>query len=224
MFTYTDNEQLKKELKKCIIDNGYTAKQICDSLEMLPQTYQTLINKKNFSFADMKRILDAMGVELRIDFVPIQNNKQRVKESIIVVKGKKKKQEQISKKYNRLVRDTSKVKGSIINSKSSIYTNTTKSNRKKTNKRKLSPYDENYIQIPFKVSIHEADTRYIGISRNVGTPMHGEWLVRTDDRRHKTWCIYWDKIERGCQVKSKCIGSSKCDDYRMDKRKRKDRK
>ena len=58
MFIYSDNEQLKKELKKCIIDNGYTAKQICDSLDMLPQTYQTLINKKNFSFADMKRILD----------------------------------------------------------------------------------------------------------------------------------------------------------------------
>ena len=35
MFTYTDNEQLKKELKKCIIDNGYTAKMICDKLGML---------------------------------------------------------------------------------------------------------------------------------------------------------------------------------------------
>ena len=58
---------LKKELKKCIIDNGYTAKQICDKLEMLPQTYQTLINKKNFSFADMKRILDCMNIELHID-------------------------------------------------------------------------------------------------------------------------------------------------------------
>ena len=73
MFIYTDNEQLKKELKKCIIDNGYTAKQICDNLEMLPQTYQTLINKKNFSFADMKRILDCMNVELRIEFVPVGN-------------------------------------------------------------------------------------------------------------------------------------------------------
>ena len=72
MFTYTDNNQLKKELKKCIIDNGYTAKQICDSLDMLPQTYQTLINKKNFSFADMKRILDCMGVELVIDFKPTE--------------------------------------------------------------------------------------------------------------------------------------------------------
>lgn len=72
MFTYTDNEQLKKELKKCIIDNGFTAKKICDELEMLPQTYQTLINKKNFSFADMKRILDCMNVEFHVEFVPVE--------------------------------------------------------------------------------------------------------------------------------------------------------
>ena len=75
MFIYEDNEQLKKELKKCIIDNGFTAKKICDELEMLPQTYQTLINKKNFSFADMKRILDCMNVELHVEFVPVENGK-----------------------------------------------------------------------------------------------------------------------------------------------------
>ena len=72
MFIYENNDQLKKELKKCIIDNGYTAKMICDKLGMLPQTYQTLINKKNFSFADMKRILDCMGVELHIGFLPVE--------------------------------------------------------------------------------------------------------------------------------------------------------
>ena len=77
MFTYTDNDQLKKELKKCIIDNGYTAKMICDKLGMLPQTYQTLINKKNFSFADMKRILDCMDLELRIDFIPVEQSREK---------------------------------------------------------------------------------------------------------------------------------------------------
>ena len=76
MFTYTDNNQLKKELKKCIIDNGYTAKMICDKLGMLPQTYQTLINKKNFSFVDMKRILNCMDLELKIDFVPAEQGKK----------------------------------------------------------------------------------------------------------------------------------------------------
>lgn len=76
MFTYTDNEQLKKELKKCIIDNGYTAKMICDKLGMLPQTYQTLINKKNFSFVDMKRILHCIGYELQIDFIPVEQGEK----------------------------------------------------------------------------------------------------------------------------------------------------
>ena len=79
MFTYTDNDQLKKELKKTIIDNGYTAKMLCDKLGMLPQTYQTLINKKNFSFADMKKILNCMGVELQIDFIPMEQIDQEEK-------------------------------------------------------------------------------------------------------------------------------------------------
>ena len=69
MFKYTDNTELKNELKKAIIDNGTSAKAICDKLGMLPQTYQTLINKKNFSFADMKRICDAMNCDLIIDIV-----------------------------------------------------------------------------------------------------------------------------------------------------------
>ena len=77
MFIYEDNDQLKKELKKCIIDNGYTAKMICDNLGILPQTYQTLINKKNFSFADMKRILDCMNVKLHIDFVPVEQSREK---------------------------------------------------------------------------------------------------------------------------------------------------
>ena len=69
MFKYTDNTELKNELKKAIIDNGTSAKNICDTLGMLPQTYQTLINKKNFSFADMKRICDAMNCDLVVDIV-----------------------------------------------------------------------------------------------------------------------------------------------------------
>lgn len=69
MFIYTDNEQLKRELKKVQIDNNITAKSVCDKLDMIPQTYQTLINKKQFSFADMKRICDVMDCDLVIDIV-----------------------------------------------------------------------------------------------------------------------------------------------------------
>lgn len=76
MFTYTDNEQLKRELKKIVIDCGTTNKAIAGKMEMTPQTYQHLINKKNFSFADMKRIADAAGFRLMIDFVPVGNDEK----------------------------------------------------------------------------------------------------------------------------------------------------
>lgn len=69
MFIYNSPEQMKKEIKKSITDNDMTAKEICDKLDMLPQTYQTLINKKNFSFTDMKKICNAMGCDLVIDIV-----------------------------------------------------------------------------------------------------------------------------------------------------------
>ena len=68
MIKYTDNIELKKELKKIVIENDYTQKEIAERLGMLPQTYNTLINKKNFSFADMKKILDVMDLDLYIDF------------------------------------------------------------------------------------------------------------------------------------------------------------
>lgn len=56
MFTYTDNEQLKNEIKKAIIDNNTTGKAISDKLGISPQTYQHLINKKQLSFADVKNM------------------------------------------------------------------------------------------------------------------------------------------------------------------------
>ena len=70
MFTYTDNEQLKNEIKMAIIDNNTTGKAISDKLGISPQTYQHLINKKQLSFADVKKICDAMGCDLIIDIVP----------------------------------------------------------------------------------------------------------------------------------------------------------
>lgn len=67
MFKYVDNEGLKKEIKKNIIDNNYTQKEIAEKMGMIPQTYNTLINKKNFSFNDLKRICNAMGCDLYVD-------------------------------------------------------------------------------------------------------------------------------------------------------------
>ena len=74
MFIYKDNLQLKNELKKTIIDCGTTNKAVADSLGITPQTYQHLINKKQLSFSDVKRIADVAGFELHIDFVTIKKD------------------------------------------------------------------------------------------------------------------------------------------------------
>ena len=76
MFEYENNDQLKNELKKIVIDCGTTNKAIADKLEMTPQTYQHLINKKQFSFSDMKRIADAAGFKLIIDFIPVHEQEK----------------------------------------------------------------------------------------------------------------------------------------------------
>lgn len=69
MFIYTDNEQMKKEIKKAIIDNGMSQKEVADKMECKPQQFTNIINKENFAFRDMKRICDAMGCDLIINIV-----------------------------------------------------------------------------------------------------------------------------------------------------------
>lgn len=93
MFKYVDNEGLKKEIKKNIIDNNYTQKEIAEKMGMIPQTYNTLINKKNFSFNDLKRICDAMNCDLYIDI--------REKEEPIAGGNLRRKKEKCFFAYNR---------------------------------------------------------------------------------------------------------------------------
>lgn len=69
MFIYTDNEQMKKEVKKAIIDNDMTQKEVADMMKCKPQQFVNIINKENFAFRDMKRICDAMNCDLVIDIV-----------------------------------------------------------------------------------------------------------------------------------------------------------
>lgn len=87
--------------------------------------------------------------------------------------------------------------------------------KEKEVKSKLSDYDETYIQKPFKASIHEPDNRYIRISRNIGTPMHGEYLKSDGIRRHKARCIYYNKVGKLCNYfVRKCLGTSRCNEYK----------
>ena len=73
MFIYGDNEQLKKELKKLVIDSGLTQKEVAEKMEVKPQQFTNIVNKENLAFRDVKRIAAACGYELHIDFVPVQS-------------------------------------------------------------------------------------------------------------------------------------------------------
>lgn len=75
MFIYEDNEQLKRELKKIVIDSGLTQKEVAERMECKPQQYTNIVNKENLAFRDVKRIANAIGLELRVEFVPVENGK-----------------------------------------------------------------------------------------------------------------------------------------------------
>ncbi len=66
---YTDNEQLVIELKKLLLENKISQRDIAKSLDISPQAFQNLLNKKQLSFSDIKRILDCVDYQLVYDFV-----------------------------------------------------------------------------------------------------------------------------------------------------------
>ena len=74
MFIYESNEQLKRELKKIVIDSGLTQKEVAERMECKPQQYTNIVNKENLAFRDVKRIANAIGLELRIEFVPTKED------------------------------------------------------------------------------------------------------------------------------------------------------
>jgi len=65
---YVSNEQLVIELKKLMLDDKISQKEIADKLEIKPQWLTKLLNKKNFGFEDIKKIIQAMDYEMDITF------------------------------------------------------------------------------------------------------------------------------------------------------------
>ena len=76
MFIYEDNEQLKRELKKIVIDSGLTQKEVAERMECKPQQYTNIVNKENLAFRDVKRIANAIGLDVKIEFVPGGNDEK----------------------------------------------------------------------------------------------------------------------------------------------------
>lgn len=70
---FDNNLQLKKEFDKLLVDTGNSKVNIATELEISKQQLSNLLNKKNLSFMDMKRILDAIGYDLEIGFKKKEN-------------------------------------------------------------------------------------------------------------------------------------------------------
>lgn len=65
---YKDNEQIVIEIKKLMLENKISQREIADKMNIKPQGLTKILNKKNFGFEDAKKILSAMGYDLVIDF------------------------------------------------------------------------------------------------------------------------------------------------------------
>ena len=69
MFVFSDNEQLKKEFKKIVIDEGLTMAEIAKRCDLIPQQLNNRFNNSRVSFNDLKMFLDAAGYKMQIEFI-----------------------------------------------------------------------------------------------------------------------------------------------------------
>ncbi len=65
---YKDTEQILIEIKKIMLETKTSQREIANKLGIKPQGLTKIMNKKNFSFEDAKKILSTMGYDLVIDF------------------------------------------------------------------------------------------------------------------------------------------------------------
>ena len=71
-FTYSDHDQIVIELKKLMLEAGFTQRDIAAALQMKPQGITKLLAKKNFGFDDVQKVLSAMDYEMDISFKKCQ--------------------------------------------------------------------------------------------------------------------------------------------------------
>lgn len=67
---YTTHELLIIELKKAMLDRNVSQRELARRLDISPQNLNKLLHKKNFSFEDFKKILNAIECDMDITIVP----------------------------------------------------------------------------------------------------------------------------------------------------------
>lgn len=65
---YESNEQIVIEIKKLMLENQISQREIAEKLNIKPQGLTKILTKKNFGFEDAQKILDAMGYQLVVSF------------------------------------------------------------------------------------------------------------------------------------------------------------
>lgn len=77
---YTSKEQLIIEFKKLLLDKQLSQREIAHKLNITPQALTKIINKQNFSFDDMEKLLSAVNYGMDIQFIPAAENPNESRE------------------------------------------------------------------------------------------------------------------------------------------------
>ena len=68
MIKFIDNQRLKIEIDKLLLDNEISKVELANIMGCKPQQVNNILNKKNFAFTDLKCWVDALNYDLYIDF------------------------------------------------------------------------------------------------------------------------------------------------------------
>ncbi len=64
---YNDNKQMKELINNIIKDNGIKKTFIAEQLNITKGSFQNLLNKKNITLDDLKKICDVLDYEIEIN-------------------------------------------------------------------------------------------------------------------------------------------------------------
>ena len=64
------NNDIKKRIKSISAETEIPISDICQKLNIMPQSYQNIFKKQKLAFCDIADILDCLGYELEINFKP----------------------------------------------------------------------------------------------------------------------------------------------------------
>lgn len=67
---YDSKKQLISEFKKILLDKQTSQREVAKKLNITPQALTKIMNKQNFSFDDMQKLLSVVNYDMIVEFVP----------------------------------------------------------------------------------------------------------------------------------------------------------